>query len=268
MESRPYDILLTNDDGYDAIGFYPLLKLLSQKYRVLVVAPDSQRSWQAKSISKKNDLQVVSKKLHEFDIYTLNGTPADCIQIGLHDLLSSPPKLVVSGINAGSNAGRGRTLSSGTVGAGFEAALNGVKAVTASLYLRMKSAEYHAISFTNPQFYHLFEPAAEIIFEIVSSVIDQQLPDDVDLISVNIPLKATRQTEREVTTLANDGYGRVFIKRDDYYVHHDGSFDTEETVVGTDTHALELGHVAITPLSLDLSTKHSLQEMRKLLFVN
>jgi 5'-nucleotidase len=260
-----YDILLTNDDGYDAIGFYPLLKLLAQKYRVVVVAPDSQRSWQAKSISKKNDLQIVTKKLQEFEVFALNGTPADCVQIGLHDLLPSRPKLVISGINAGSNAGRGRTFSSGTVGAGFEAALNGVKAVAASLFLQMTPAEYKAVSFTDPAFYHLFEPAAEIVAEIIDTLIDVPLPTDIDVVSVNIPLKATIATPREVTTLANDGYGQIFIKQDDFYVHHSASYDTDQPKPGTDTHALSKGHVAITPLSLDLSSHQSLDFLSRVM---
>lgn len=259
------DILLTNDDGYDAIGFYPLLKLLAKKYAVVVVAPDSQRSWQAKSISKKNDLQLVTKKLHEFEVFALNGTPADCVQIGLHDVLQTRPKLVVSGINAGSNAGRGRTLSSGTVGAGFEAALNGVKAVAASLFLQMTPAEYKAVSFTDPAFYHLFEPAAAIMAELIDKLIEVPLPDDIDVVSVNIPLKATIATPREVTTLANDGYGQIFVKRDDFYVHHSASYDTDQPKPGTDTHALSEGHVAITPLSLDLSSHQSLDFLNKVM---
>lgn len=265
MTTSKCDILLTNDDGYDAIGFYPLLKLLAKKYTVVVVAPDSQRSWQAKSISKKNDLQIVKKNLHEFEVYALNGTPADCVQIGLHDILQTRPKLVVSGINAGSNAGRGRTLSSGTVGAGFEAALNGVKAVAASLYLQMTAAEYKAVSFTDPQFYPIFEPAAEIVAAIIDKLIGGPLPDDVDVVSVNIPLKATIATPREVTTLANDGYGQIFVKRDDFYVHHSANYDTDQPKPGTDTHALREGHVAITPLSLDLSTQKSVQLLSTLL---
>lgn len=259
------DILLTNDDGYDAIGFYPLLKLLAQKYRVIALAPDSQRSWQAKSISKKSDLRIVPQKLHDFEVLTLNGTPADCIQIGLHDVLTAPPKLVVSGINAGSNAGRGRTLSSGTVGAAFEAALNGVKAVSASLFLQMSPAEYKSVSFTSPEFYPLFEPAASIVFEVVDKLIATSLPEDVDVVSLNIPLKATVATPREVTTLANDGYGQVFTKRKGLYLHQGKNFDTEQTQVGTDTHALRMGHVAITPLSLDLSSKKSLQQLEEIL---
>lgn len=264
-EKKQYDILLTNDDGFNAIGFYPLLKSLSQHFSVLAVAPDSQKSWQGKSISKKPDLRVVEQQLHEFTVQTVNGTPADCVQIGLYDLLDTPPKLVVSGVNSGSNAGRGRVLSSGTVGAAMEAALNGCKAVASSLYLQMSPAEYAAIDFTSPAHYALFEPAAEITTWLVRSLISHQLPDDVDVLTVNIPLKATLSTKVEVTDLALDAYGQVFKRDGEHYVHLKNSLPTDRALPGTDVYALKSGRISVTPLNLDLSSRNSKTQLQALL---
>lgn len=264
-QKRQYDILLTNDDGFNAIGFYPLLKSLSQHFSVLAVAPDSQKSWQGKSISKKPDLRVSKQQLHEFTVQTVNGTPADCVQIGLYDLLDTPPKLVISGVNSGSNAGRGRVLSSGTVGAAMEAALNGCKAIASSLYLQMSPAEYAAINFTSPAYYSLFEPAAEITSQIVRTLIDHQLPTDVDVITVNIPLKATIKTELEVTDLALDAYGQVFKRDGEHYVHLKNSLPTDQALPGTDVFALKSGRISVTPLNLDLSSRKSKGQLQSLL---
>lgn len=264
-QQKQYDILLTNDDGFNAIGFYPLLKSLSKYFSVLAVAPDSQKSWQGKSISKKPDLRVVEKQLHEFVVQTVNGTPADCVQIGLYDLLDTPPKLVVSGVNSGSNAGRGRVLSSGTVGAAMEAALNGCKAVASSLYLQMSPTEYATIDFTSPDYYSLFEPAADITTQIVRSLIVGELPNDIDVITVNIPLKATLATELEVTDLALDAYGQVFKRDGEHFVHLKNSLPTDQAVPGTDVFALKSGRISVTPLNLDLSSRKSKTQLQSLL---
>ncbi len=259
------DILLSNDDGFDCVGFYPLLKALSAQFSVMVVVPDSQRSWQGKSISKKADLHYKKTMLHEFEIYTVNGTPADCIQIGLFNLLKEPPRLVVSGINTGSNAGRSRVLSSGTAGAGMEAALNGVKAVVSSLHLSMTNEEYKEINFTDPKNYHLFEPAAAITTKVVAALIDQELSDEIDLISVNIPLKATAETEFEVGDLARDGYGQIFGHDGSYFYHLRKGLDLSNTKPGTDFDTLKNKKVSITPINLDLTSKHSKDELKKLI---
>ena len=121
------DILLTNDDGYRSVGFLPLLKELSKQFSVVAVAPSEEKSWIGKSISARKELTIQKVKLGDFDIYSLNGTPADCVQVGLYDVLDNKPKLVISGINTGDNVGHARILSSGTVGAAMEASIDGVK---------------------------------------------------------------------------------------------------------------------------------------------
>ncbi|MEA2003700.1 MAG: 5'/3'-nucleotidase SurE, partial [archaeon] len=110
------EILLTNDDGHSSVGFFPLLRELSKEFTVTAVAPSSQRSWAGKSISFHNEIELEKIKVGDYDGYSCSGTPADCVQIGLYNVLERKPGLVVSGINLGNNAGHGRILSSGTVG--------------------------------------------------------------------------------------------------------------------------------------------------------
>lgn len=110
------NILLTNDDGYTSPAFFPLLKTLAEEFNVTAVVPASEQSWIGKAISRSATLTFAQKQLGKFEIHTVNGTPADCVQIGLYDLCDLQPQLVVSGINTELNTGIGRILSSGTLG--------------------------------------------------------------------------------------------------------------------------------------------------------
>ena len=102
------NILLTNDDWFDSVWFFPLLKELSKDFCVNCVAPDSEKSWVWKSISREKELSLNKVKIKDFDIFTLDWTPADCVQIGLFNILQKKPKMVVSGINTGNNMWRWR----------------------------------------------------------------------------------------------------------------------------------------------------------------
>jgi 5'-nucleotidase len=203
-------ILLTNDDGYQAIGFYPLLRELSKNFKVTAVAPDRKRSWQGKSITCYHELEVKKVKLEEFEIYITSGTPADCVQLGLHNLDLGKIDFVVSGINIGLNAGHGRLFSSGTAGAAIESAIYGTKALASSLHLSHDHDK--EINYFDPKFYHVYDQPAKITAKIVEKVLAHDLTDDIDVISVNIPFGADSNTEMKITSLARDKYGKLFEK--------------------------------------------------------
>ena len=124
-------ILLTNDDGYQAKGIQTLYTYLkSLNYKVTMVAPRSERSAQSHSMSFYLPVQV--EQISE-DIYSVTGTPADCVAIGIsHILKNNAPDIVISGINHGFNVGIDVNYS-GTVGAATEAALMGYKAIAVSM---------------------------------------------------------------------------------------------------------------------------------------
>ncbi len=249
------DILFTNDDGYKAIGFYPLLRELSKKFNVVAVAPDTKKSWFGKSISKYTDPEVKKVNLEEFEVYAVSGTPADCVQIGLYDLCPDRPRLVVSGINIGLNAGHGRLLSSGTAGAGIEAAIDGVKALASSLHL---TQEHDAtIDYFNRDFYYVYENAAKITAKLVEIALNHTLSEDIDLISVNIPFEATLSTGFEITSVARDKYGKLFERNGNKFKLVDTPVNTKGFPAGTDMNALETGKISITPISLDLTSEKS-----------
>ena len=121
-------ILLTNDDGIDSEGLRILEECVQSVAEIVVVAPDRERSAISHSITVHSPLEIQQRNRNH---YALNGTPADCIIYGLSDILSSPPDLVISGINRGANLGDD-IMYSGTVAGAREASRRGVAALAIS----------------------------------------------------------------------------------------------------------------------------------------
>ena len=254
------DILLTNDDGYKSAGFLPLLKELSKEFSVVVVAPTKEKSWIGKAITTKERLKLKKVKLDGFDIFTLNGTPADCVQIGLYNLLDSFPKMVVSGVNQGANVGHARILSSGTIGAAMEASIEGVKALASSL--RIPREIKKTLNLFNQKNYTVFETPAEITVKLVKILIDKEF-DDVDLFSANIPYDVTLNAEIEITKPFKDPYGKLFYKKEDGFFLSTPSLDFRNLKDGTDLKALYERKISITPISLALVSNYSIKKIEQ-----
>jgi 5'-nucleotidase len=251
------DILLTNDDGYSSPGFYPLLKELLKNYLVVAVAPTSEQSWIGKSISKKSELSLAKIKLSEFEIYTIDGTPADCVQIGLYDVLEDRPRLVVSGINLGLNTGHGRILSSGTIGASMEASIDGVKSISSSIHVPE--------NFKNKKIEEaVFIDAAKITSKIISILINEELPNEVDLISINIPFGAKIDTDFEITKPHREAYGKLFHREGEKFKHNSPPINFSNAGPGTDIKALADGKISVTPINLDLVSEKSNEFLNEL----
>jgi 5'-nucleotidase len=251
------DILLTNDDGYSSIAFYPLLRELSKHFSVETVAPSTEQSWIGKSLSRSTPLSLVQRTLSEFQIYSLNGTPADCVQIGLYDVLNDKPRLVVSGINKGLNTGHGRILSSGTVGAAMEASVNGVKSLSVSMHIP-EGVRSRDVDKT------IFDNAAIITASIVKMFIDEPFGESVDLLSVNIPYQAGVDTEIEITSPHRDSYGKLFHKVGGKYTLISPPINFSIAKSGTDLGALAAGRISVTPVSLALFSKKAARKMQQL----
>ncbi len=257
------DILLTNDDGYRSVGFLPLLEELSRQFSVVAVAPSEEKSWIGKSISAWKELSIQKVKLGDFDIYSLNGTPADCVQIGLYDVLDHKPKLVISGINTGDNVGHARILSSGTVGAAMEASIDGVRSIASSLCL--PSDIKSTTDFLDSKNLHMFENAAKITSKLASVLLDKAFGAGVDLVSLNIPFNATIHAPLAVTVPFREPYGKLFHKKGDKFIHANPGLKFENLKEGTDIKALSEGKLSITPLSLELVSKDSLKQFGRLI---
>jgi 5'-nucleotidase len=258
------DILLINDDGYKSDGFYPLLKELSRVYKVTAVAPDSERSWIGKSLSSKEPLNVKKVKLKGIDIFTCSGTPADCAQIGLYDLVKKPPKLVVSGINIGNNIGHARILSSGTIGAAMEASIDGVRAIATSLHIPSELKDRKNGYFKGMN-YQVFENAARITLKFIKIMMNGHFGEDVDVVSINSPYHADSNTAFAITKPHREPYGRLFHKTKNNYQHISPPVSFEKIEKGTDLKAIYENKISITPLSLELASKRSVSNLKNMI---
>ncbi len=119
----PYTICLTNDDGPNSTGLQNLAIAIAKEFKLVVVVPDGQRSATGKSLTLNTPLRVVRRKtIDGIELYTHSGTPADSIVVAKS--MFDDIDLIVSGINSGANLGYQSMLTSGTVGAAFEAAFS------------------------------------------------------------------------------------------------------------------------------------------------
>lgn len=235
-QGRP-TILVTNDDGHDAAGIVALAGALESLGEVWVVAPDRERSGVSHAITLTRPLRVRETAARR---YVADGTPTDCVYLGIHALLPRKPDLVVSGINHGPNLADDVTYS-GTVAGAMEGAIMGVPSVAVSL------ATWHP---------RTFGPAADFALSVCRHVMTHGLPART-LVNVNVPetngepVRAFRWTRGGVRD-----YGHQVIVQPDprgrpmYWI---GSDIKHHPVESSDCDAVAAGIAAVTPIFLDLT---------------
>jgi 5'-nucleotidase len=256
------DILVTNDDGYKSVGFVTLIKELSKNHTVTAVVPDSGRSWIGKAITTKKELKIKKTIYDGVQMFLLNGTPADCVQIGLYDVVPVRPKIIISGINIGLNIGKARTLSSGTIGAAIEGSIDGVPSLAASVSIPV-SLRDKKTDFYTPKNNPLFENAAKITTKVAEIMAKKAFPD-VDLFSLNIPFDATLSTPLAITTLFNTRYGRLFHKKGNKFVHYTPPIQFKDMEENSDLKALSQGKISLTPMNSSFSASCYLQKVEQI----
>jgi 5'-nucleotidase len=255
------DILITNDDGYESAGLIPLIREISKTYSVTAIVPDRGRSWVGKAITTKKKLKLKKITYEGVELFLLTGTPADCVQIGLYDIVDTRPKLILSGINIGLNIGRARTLSSGTIGAVIEGAIDGVRGIATSLSIPMEMKD-NKTDFYHPKNYPLFENAARITSK-VSSIIMKKAFDGVDLFSLNIPFDATIDTPLMITSLFKTRYGRLFHKTGKTFLHQTPPIQYIDMEEYSDLKAVHDNAISLTPMNISFTSPQSLKNVEE-----
>lgn len=228
-------ILLTNDDGIFSEGIRCLARSLSALAEVWVVAPDREQSamGHALTLSRPLRMQRIEEKW-----YAVDGTPTDCVNLGVLSLLKdNPPDLVCSGINFGLNLGDDVTYS-GTVSATFEGTLLGIPSVAFS----QEVGEGFS-----------FAAAGDFARRLVETLLTEELPRDL-LLNVNVPNGAIQGVS--FTRLGRRVYKQSVIEKEDprgrkyYWIAGTPQW---EKASGTDFEAISTGRVSVTPLHLDLT---------------
>jgi 5'-nucleotidase len=245
-QERPL-ILITNDDGHEAPGIAALAEILEPLGRVISVAPDRERSGAGHALTLDRPLRVrtLSK-----DRYAVNGTPTDCIHLGLDNLTDGlKPDLVVSGINRGLNIGDDVTYS-GTVAGALEGTLLNIPAVAVSSgRFDDDNIDYHQ--------------SAGFILELCTRVLKHRLPEGVFL-NVNIPpcepngVRVTRQGTRTYRASMDrrlDPSGKPY-----FWIAGADTTPTDE--VDGDHRAIADGFISVSPLFANLTHESSLEPLR------
>ncbi len=244
-------VLVTNDDGIGAEGIQSLRRALRELdgVEVHVVAPDSNRSATARSITTRSPLWVEEVEFGDGDRgFATEGTPVDCVRFADLGLLGEKPDLIVSGINHGSNLGDDVTYS-GTVAAAFEGIVLGIPAIAISL----QSAPGEMGFALGRRFDFGF--AAAFSAGLVEKVRSEPLPEGT-LLNVNVPagepegIEITKLGKRlyndEMKLVEEDSEGR---RR--YRIY--GFEPSYEDEPGTDLVAVAKNRVALTPIHFDLT---------------
>nr|WP_246624973.1 5'/3'-nucleotidase SurE [Oceanobacter mangrovi] len=242
-------MLLSNDDGAHAIGLKTLAAALQQAdYQVSVIAPDRDRSGASNSLTLDRPLHPV-----ELDngFLSVNGTPTDCVHLGINALFRDQCERVVSGINAGANLGDD-VLYSGTVAAAMEG--------------RFLDKTPIAVSLTGKQH---FDTAARVLVELLPALEQLQMPAN-SIININVPDLPYEQLQGHRITrlghrLRSDNPVLTTNPRgkDCYWIAAAG--DVADAGPGTDFHAIEQGFVSITPIQMDMTLHSGLDHLRVLL---
>jgi 5'-nucleotidase len=251
-------VLLTNDDGISAPGLQALRRALLELdgIELDVIAPDSNRSATARSITTRSPLWVEEVTFDDGTVgHATDGTPVDCVRFSDLGLLGGKPDLIVSGINHGSNLGDDVTYS-GTVAAAFEGIILGLPAIAVS-----QQSVAREMGFRQDRDFD-FGFSAALTAEIVRFVIEQGMPDG-NLLNVNCP--GGRPSGIEVCRLGkrlyDDELELVETEEDSgrkrYKIYgFEPSFEDEE---GTDLAAVARGRVAVTPIHFDLTDHGGLE---------
>jgi 5'-nucleotidase len=254
-------VLLTNDDGIQASGLHAIRRELRQidGIEVSVIAPDSNRSATARSITTRSPLWVEEIEFDDGDSgFATDGTPVDCVRFADLGLLGSKPDLIVSGINHGANLGDDVTYS-GTVAAAFEGIVLGIPAVAISQQSDRREMDFRfGRSFD-------FTYSARLGAEVVRRLAERLPPPDT-LLNINCPagrpeaVEVTRLGKRlyddELRLVEEDAKGR---RRYEIY-GFEPSFEDEE---GTDLAAIARGRASLTSMHFDLTDHGGLDRLRE-----
>ena len=245
-------ILLANDDGIMAEGIHTLAKALEKNHDVIIVAPETQRSAQSHAITLHKPIVIKEVKLEGIrsPAYSISGTPADCVRVGMEELADEKIDIVFSGINMGLNSGMD-ILYSGTVSAAIEANLYGVPSVAVSAEWTPKGLNY--------------EIAAEYALQVLEKLDTERMAIPV-VLNLNTPFDLQDGTKPvKVCKIGGPVY--------DYYLaENNGNGERTLKVMGrkdtslekdTDRYYLSQGYATLTPLSYDFTNFKLMEKVRE-----
>ena len=239
-------ILVTNDDGVHAPGIRALASALKDLGRVVVAAPDRERSAASHSLTLHHPLRI--DRVDE-DRYAIDGTPTDCIHLAVHVILKEKPDLLVSGINRGANLGDDITYS-GTVWGAMEGNLMGIPSFAISL-VEADSQDYG--------------PASRFAVMVCRWIRKFGLPGDT-VLNVNVPDDPDLDLDRYlITHQGRRRFAETVVEKKDprsrSYFWIGGEPLPPEGGIETDVGAVGEGYISVTPLHADMTNYQAMDRM-------
>lgn len=236
------NILLTNDDGFGALGLTELIRRLAPKHELFVSAPDGQRSAVSKSLTLYQPLRAERRAVEGYPMvtaYAVSGTPVDCVRLALGNLVTVQPDVCISGINVGHNLGTD-TLYSGTCAGASEASVRGIPSIAVSC------CSFHP---------NHMDVAARVAEEMLSFLKAHPLPFG-SFYNVNVPdkpyeqLKGIRRADLGILEYETEYIERVDSIGKPYFWAPRRKLD-KQVVENTDEYWTERGYVTLTPLTFN-----------------
>lgn len=232
-------ILLSNDDGYLAPGIRILqahLEAANLHESLMLIAPERNRSAASHSLTLTEPLRIFK---HEAGVFSVNGTPTDCVHLGVNGGVDFVSDMVISGINAGANMGDD-VLYSGTVAAAMEGRFLGKPSIAVSLV-----GNQH------------FDTAAKVVVKLLQQMATIPL-DSATILNINVPDLPEEQIQGiKITRLGQRHCSEPVVRQTDprgHEIHWIGpAGEAADASEGTDFWAIEQGYVSITPLKIDLT---------------
>lgn len=251
------NILIANDDGVFAPGIQALAQALKPLGRVVVVAPESERSGFSSALTLDRPLRPIQISA---DVWAVNGTPADCVYLSMNGLFDFEFDLVVSGINSGANLGDD-VLYSGTVGAAFEGRLMKQPAIAVSL------AGSNVRAYTQPEDY---AQAAHWLYTFIAQglpelparhILNINIPDVAEIKGAQVTYQGRRVQSKPITVQVDPRGRQVF------WIGLAGEAVTDPkpscTDIQSDFFAVANGYVSITPIQMDATNYSILQRLKE-----
>lgn len=259
MQHKGLEILVTNDDGFNSKGITIIAELLSKWGNVTVLAPLEGQSGKSSALTLDKPLRLnkrsttIKENGNSITIYTLNGTPVDCVKMAMNEIYSTiKPNLLISGINHGSNASIASTYS-GTLGAAIEGTVYGIHSIGLSLDSHNADAD--------------FSPIKHYLDKILNNYFNF-LPDKGIYLNINFPaipvedIKGIRFTPQGAGMWINEFERRCDPRGESYFWMSGEFLDLDVNAVGDHT-LIKQGYITIVPHKIDTTDYSTIDSLSK-----
>lgn len=239
-------LMISNDDGFHAQGIQTMICALKEDHQLFVVAPDRDRSGASNSLTLDRPLHPVYQQEHEI---SLNGTPTDCVHLGIHKFYKNQCERVISGINAGANLGDD-VIYSGTVAAAMEGRFLPRTPIAVSL-----AGNTH------------FDTAAQVVTELLPKIDALHFPAN-SIININVPDVPYNQLRGVAVTrlghrACSDNPVQTVNPRGKQCYWISAAGEVADAAEDTDFHAISQHKVSITPIQMDMTNHQALATLKQ-----